>query len=453
MSDNTDNTELSFISCFACGSLVPAVSTRCRMCGAVLEATTPSENLESNIENSITNEEVAAKEDVTSADDWDALNDFLDKAKNEGEATVEQEAKIEKSNSLNNFIENEDDLVDDKSLEDMMTELNSDQENLEEELDFNTEQVDQVQEVEEILAEQDPETNVIIENGAYDGSTKSKLSFGKNNNSNEDLDASENFKLESENEIQNKNEQLNALDEQDDIDQELLKLEKELNESEMDFEEDFELTDDDSFVFQEDAQETEDTQEAEVVKNDNLDSELNRIIEENSSQDLQILDDNLELEEVDNTLAVSNVKESKTDSTNLEMENNMELGEDSNNVSFVDQQSDDKLVGWFISYNDPKGHALELREGRFFISGTNINNSVIVLEDESVSTPHALISVSATNGVFAQDLISKGGVYLKRVGEGSFQLQEFNFQVKTGDWIKFGNVEFLFVQIPNGNKE
>ena len=33
----TDSTELTFVRCPSCRSLVPAVSTRCRMCGAGLE--------------------------------------------------------------------------------------------------------------------------------------------------------------------------------------------------------------------------------------------------------------------------------------------------------------------------------------------------------------------------------------------------------------------------------
>ena len=35
---STDSTELTFVRCPSCRSLVPAVSTRCRMCGAALEA-------------------------------------------------------------------------------------------------------------------------------------------------------------------------------------------------------------------------------------------------------------------------------------------------------------------------------------------------------------------------------------------------------------------------------
>lgn len=35
---STDSTELTFVRCSSCRSLVPAVSTRCRMCGASLDA-------------------------------------------------------------------------------------------------------------------------------------------------------------------------------------------------------------------------------------------------------------------------------------------------------------------------------------------------------------------------------------------------------------------------------
>ena len=39
----TDSTELTFVRCPSCRSLVPAVSTRCRMCGATLDATAADE--------------------------------------------------------------------------------------------------------------------------------------------------------------------------------------------------------------------------------------------------------------------------------------------------------------------------------------------------------------------------------------------------------------------------
>ncbi|NDC37773.1 MAG: hypothetical protein EBZ48_06940, partial [Proteobacteria bacterium] len=40
---STDSTELTFVRCPSCRSLVPAISTRCRMCGATLEASAAAE--------------------------------------------------------------------------------------------------------------------------------------------------------------------------------------------------------------------------------------------------------------------------------------------------------------------------------------------------------------------------------------------------------------------------
>ena len=41
---STDSTELTFVRCPSCRSLVPAISTRCRMCGATLEASAVPES-------------------------------------------------------------------------------------------------------------------------------------------------------------------------------------------------------------------------------------------------------------------------------------------------------------------------------------------------------------------------------------------------------------------------
>ena len=43
---STDSTELTFVRCPSCKSLVPAVSTRCRMCGASLDSSVQSEEKE-----------------------------------------------------------------------------------------------------------------------------------------------------------------------------------------------------------------------------------------------------------------------------------------------------------------------------------------------------------------------------------------------------------------------
>ena len=46
---STDSTELTFVRCPSCRSLVPAAQKRCRMCGAVLDASGQPERSEERL--------------------------------------------------------------------------------------------------------------------------------------------------------------------------------------------------------------------------------------------------------------------------------------------------------------------------------------------------------------------------------------------------------------------
>ena len=101
-----------------------------------------------------------------------------------------------------------------------------------------------------------------------------------------------------------------------------------------------------------------------------------------------------------------------------------------------------RLFGWLVSYQDPDGAAIELREGRFFVSRSGLKGNDLILEDPSVATPHALLTVNQEKGLVVQDLMSERGVFVRRRGGGSY-LKEELFQAQHGDWIRFGDVEFL----------
>ncbi len=106
-----------------------------------------------------------------------------------------------------------------------------------------------------------------------------------------------------------------------------------------------------------------------------------------------------------------------------------------------------RLFGWLISYENRDGRAIELRSGRFFITGTSIRDSDLILEDQSMSTPHALVSITE-RGLLIQDLMSERGTFVRSEGDAQYRREEAVIEVKHGDWIRFGDVEFLVALVP-----
>jgi hypothetical protein len=101
-----------------------------------------------------------------------------------------------------------------------------------------------------------------------------------------------------------------------------------------------------------------------------------------------------------------------------------------------------RLIGWMVSYADPKGTASELREGKFFVSRSSLKGSDLIIDDNSISTPHALFGVSASAGVKLQDLMSDRGVFVRKKGSDAYQRMLESVKLEHGDWVRFGDVEF-----------
>jgi len=122
-------------------------------------------------------------------------------------------------------------------------------------------------------------------------------------------------------------------------------------------------------------------------------------------------------------------------------------------VPVAGEQVFGRLAGWLISYDNPDGDAIELREGRFFATGRSLKGGDLVLEDPSVSTPHALIAVDNSGIVKIQDLMSENGVWLRQRVQDGGDLGDYiaaadHIEVAHGDWVRFGDVEFLVSLIP-----
>lgn len=106
-----------------------------------------------------------------------------------------------------------------------------------------------------------------------------------------------------------------------------------------------------------------------------------------------------------------------------------------------------RLFGWLVSYLESDGKAVELREGKFFVTSMSLKASDLVIEDRSISTPHAMIHISPEQGFLVQDLMSERGVFIRRRGSDAYRREEETVKVYHGDWIRFGDVEFLVTLI------
>jgi hypothetical protein len=107
-----------------------------------------------------------------------------------------------------------------------------------------------------------------------------------------------------------------------------------------------------------------------------------------------------------------------------------------------------RLFGWLVSYENQDGRAIELRAGRFFVTGTSIRGTDLIIEDHSISTPHALMSITE-NGLQLQDLMSERGTFVRPQGEAQYRREDGVIEVQHGDWVRFGDVEFLVTVVPS----
>jgi hypothetical protein len=112
-------------------------------------------------------------------------------------------------------------------------------------------------------------------------------------------------------------------------------------------------------------------------------------------------------------------------------------------------KQDGALVAWFVHYQDDEnGTATEIREGRFFLGGSRLKESDIVIPHKSISTPHCLIKAEPSQGVHVQDLMSVNGTLVKKVGKDEWEPVPVPMQLDHGDWLKLGDYEVMVCVIP-----
>lgn len=112
------------------------------------------------------------------------------------------------------------------------------------------------------------------------------------------------------------------------------------------------------------------------------------------------------------------------------------------------EASTSRLFGWLVSYQDSTGASIELREGKALLTGSSLKKGDLVIDAPSISTPHAMFIMRADSGLFIQDLMSERGVWVRRKGQDTYQREEDGVVLNHGDWVRFGDEEFLVSLVP-----
>ena len=112
--------------------------------------------------------------------------------------------------------------------------------------------------------------------------------------------------------------------------------------------------------------------------------------------------------------------------------------------------TDGDLIGWLVT-PDEYGRSVsrELRVGRYFVSRQRLRPTDIVFENPSISMPQCLLDATA-EGVAVQDLMSDRGTFIRRYGTEKFARVENTVQVSHGDTVRFGEFDVLVCLVPRG---
>jgi hypothetical protein len=102
------------------------------------------------------------------------------------------------------------------------------------------------------------------------------------------------------------------------------------------------------------------------------------------------------------------------------------------------------LIGWFVHFGPDKTcQAIEIQSGRYFIGREKIKDSDLIIDHESVSSPHCLISAGIHGQIKVQDLMSEDGTYVRGSDEENFYKYAEPVSLRHGDWLRLGEYEVL----------
>ncbi len=361
---STDSTELTFIRCPSCRSLVPAVSTRCRMCGVTLEGQGGSSNTQGSGEEKksgrVRQHTMAAPRGTAPTPE--------NLSKPVELAPVNQLEELDENDPLRDYVEEIDDIQNKQPL--------SAQEQTSEELE------------DPLFGDDDSEEEDILSDDDFDDF------LDDDDITEEDISEEEIFEdLEEEEELQ--------------VAPEPRKVVVESGSGKTG-----------GLFFAQPEENKTEPKESEVKESGQKPFERKESTGKNS----------LSAPSVTPKASKAVVSRTPTGNSSLEV---------------VMPQDSGKLYGWLVNYSNPNGSSYEIREGRFFISSTEVKGNDLLVGHDSISAPHAILTVSLSEGLLIQDLMSENGVFIQKRGEGSFEQYEQIASLAHGDILKLGEVEFL----------
>ena len=126
------------------------------------------------------------------------------------------------------------------------------------------------------------------------------------------------------------------------------------------------------------------------------------------------------------------------------------INEQKNNSQIHIKSSNQQLIGWLLSFKkDNCGNAVEIREGRFFVTNSKVRETDLVISDGSLSVPHCLMKADRDLGIQVQDLMSENGTYIRKEHSGEFEPVTTPTTAEHGDWLRFGDYEVMVCVVPS----
>ena len=114
------------------------------------------------------------------------------------------------------------------------------------------------------------------------------------------------------------------------------------------------------------------------------------------------------------------------------------------------------LIGFLVSYSRIKeGEVCSLRSGRMIVTSTpQTSGNYLLIDDESVSSLHAIIRITPSGEIQVLDQLSESGTFIRRFAtEEEIELSGEKSFLEHGDLIRFGEIVFHVSMIMRSDSE
>jgi hypothetical protein len=428
-----DQGELTFMRCPSCRSLVPSASAKCRMCGYVFEASKDdSSDDSSSVSSGRVRQRTVSKsrEEILTALGKGSVSpttkhvetEPLDLGPSIQLKNLEKSSNVESEGSYpsETDVENESKVYD--------SEDDSDKDASDEESDKYNEEINEVTESDNSLLDEDDSNSLTDDNEQIEENVLSEFH-------------------ETEESIEktiNETVSVTFKEKPEDV------LEEDFDDNE-----DFEVDNSTKPAVLE-SQQSEVPEYVSDVTNTEVITESYVNLPEQPTFKLRGNGSRYTIEESSVTKATLDKNNDQDGSAREELEVKSEKKDKENKVIFSPVQNKggvssvnteiDQLVGWLVSFDEPRGRAIEIRGNAFFISRQRIRETDLIIDHDGVMTPHCLVTIKGAS-VTLQDMLSHR-LFARKKGQVQYSRVEDKVEVETGDYIRFGDSEFLLVLLP-----